>query len=189
MSTVREVEHMLFDWAPRELAMPWDNVDEESLREPRAWDSGSIATFMRWMGPISSVFDLVTFALLFFVVCPMACGGAWAMLSAAGQLRFAATFQAGWLLESMATQVLAVHLLRTQRIPFVESHASWQISVLGALGILVAAVMCCTPLGYVIDLAVLPLPAVAMLALVTAGYVVSVLLVRRAYIARYGHLL
>ena len=170
-------------------AMPWDNVDEESLREPRAWDSGSIATFMRWMGPISSVFDLVTFALLFFVVCPMACGGAWATLSAADQLRFASTFQAGWLLESMVTQVLAVHLLRTQRIPFVESHASWQISVLGALGILVAAVMCCTPLGYVIDLAVLPLPAVAMLALVTAGYVVSVLLVRRAYIARYGHLL
>lgn len=170
-------------------AMPWDAVDEDTLREPRTWDSGSISSFMRWMGPVSSVFDVITFALLFLVVCPMACGGTWGALDAAGQLRFAATFQAGWLLESMVTQVLAVHLLRTEHKPFVESRASWQICVLGALGIVVAAVMCCTPLGYVIDLAVLPAQAVGILALVVVGYAVSLLAIRRAYVARYGSLL
>ncbi len=171
------------------IAMPWDNVDEDTLRAPRAWDPGSISSFMRWMGPISSVFDIVTFVLLFMVVCPAVCGGTWGQLAAADQLRFAGVFQAGWLLESMVTQVLAVHLLRTEHKPFVESQASWQISVLGVAGIAVAALMCCTPLGHVIDLAVLPLAAVAMLALVVVAYGTCVLLVRKAYIARYGSLL
>ena len=128
-------------------------------------------------------------ALLYVLVCPEACGGAWDALDAAGQLRFAATFQAGWLLESMVTQVLAVHLLRTERVPFVESRASWQIVALGLAGIVVAALMCMTPLGYVIDLAVLPVAAVGALALVAVAYVACVLLVRRVYVARHGSLL
>ena len=170
-------------------AMPWDAVDDDALREPRNWDSGSISSFMRWMGPISSVFDILTFALLFLVVCPAVCGGSWATLDTAAQMRFVGTFQAGWLLESMITQVLAVHLLRTEHIPFVESCASWQICLLGALGIAVAAFMCLTPAGHVIDLAVLPVGVVGAIVLVSAAYAVSVLLVRRAYVARHGRLL
>lgn len=171
------------------IAMPWDNVDEDALRAPRTWSPGSISSFMRWMGPISSVFDVVTFVLLFMAVCPAVCGGSWGELAPAGQLRFAATFQAGWLLESMATQILAVHLLRTERAPFVQSHASWQIVALGTAGIAVAALMCCTPLGYVIDLVPLPLGALALLALVAAAYGACVLLARKAYIARHESLL
>ena len=171
--------------------MPWDTVDDESLRGPRTWDSGSISSFMRWFGPISSVFDVVTFALLFLVVCPAVCGGSWASLAgdAAAQARFAGTFQAGWLLESMVTQVLAVHMLRTERVPFLESRAAWQITALGIMGIVVAAIMCCTPLGYVIDLAVLPARAVVAVVLVAAAYAACVLLVRKAYVARHGSLL
>ena len=171
--------------------MPWDTVDDESLRGPRTWDSGSISSFMRWFGPISSVFDVVTFALLFLVVCPAVCGGSWASLAgdAAAQARFAGTFQAGWLLESMVTQVLAVHMLRTERVPFLESRAAWQITALGIMGIVVAAIMCCTPLGYVIDLAVLPVRAVVAVVLVAAAYAACVLLVRKAYVARHGSLL
>ena len=171
------------------IAMPWDSVDEDTLRAPRTWDSGSISTFMRWFGPISSVFDVVTFALLFLVVCPTVCGGAWNELGADSQATFAATFQAGWLLESMVTQVLAIHLLRTERKPFVESCASWQICALGAAGIAVAALMCCTRLGHVIDLAVLSLPVVAMMVAVAVGYALCVLLVRKIYVARHGSLL
>ena len=146
---------------------------------------------MRWFGPISSGFDVVTFALLFLVVCPAVCGGSWAWLAgdAAAQARFAGTFQAGWLLESMVTQVLAVHMLRTERVPFLESRAAWQITALGIMGIVVAAIMCCTPLGYVIDLAVLPVRAVVTVVLVAAAYAACVLLVRKAYVARHGLLL
>jgi Mg2+-importing ATPase len=172
------------------IAMPWDDVDDEALRAPRTWDPGSISAFMRWMGPISSVFDVVTFALLFLVVCPAVCGGTWGELAdAAARARFVGTFQAGWLLESMATQVLAVHLLRTERMPFVESRASWQISLLGIAGIVVAAVMCLTPLGHVIDLAVLPPVAIGALALVVVAYAVCVLAARKVYVARHGSLL
>lgn len=170
-------------------AMPWDNVDEDALREPRNWDSGSISSFMRWMGPISSLFDVLTFALLFLVVCPAVCGGTWDALDGAARALFTGTFQAGWLLESMVTQVLAVHLLRTEHVPFVESRAAWQISVLGVVGIAVAALMCLTPLGQVIDLAVLPPSAVGAIALVSVAYALFVLLVRRAYIMRHGNLL
>ena len=171
------------------IAMPWDAVDEDTLRAPRTWNSDSISSFMRWFGPISSVFDVVTFVLLFLVVCPAVCGGAWGELSADSQVVFAATFQAGWLLESMITQVLAVHLLRTEHKPFAESRASWQICALGVAGIVVAALMCCTRLGYVIDLAVLPLPAVAMVVLIALAYGISVLAVRKAYVSRHGSLL
>jgi len=171
-------------------AMPWDNVDEESLREPRTWNAGSISSFMRWIGPISSVFDIVTFALLFFVVCPAVCGGTWAELSTdAARLQFAGTFQAGWLLESMLTQVLAVHLLRTERIPFVQSHAAWQISVLGVCGILVAGFMCLTSAGHVIDLSTLPLASLPIIVLIAAAYAGSVLIIRKLYAARFGSLL
>ena len=117
--------------------------------------------------------------LLFLVVCPSACGGSWAELAPTDQMRFAAMFQAGWLLESMVTQMLAVHLLRTDHVPFVESRASWQICALGVAGIAVAVIMCCTPLGYVIDLAVLPIESVALLALVALAYGACVLLVRK----------
>ena len=171
------------------IALPWDAVDEDTLRVPRRWDAGSIQSFMRWMGPVSSVFDVVTFVLLFAVVCPAVCGGTWATLDGMGQLRFAGTFQAGWLLESMLTQVLAVHLLRTEHLPFVESRASWQICVLGAAGVAVAALMCCTPLGYVIDLSVLPIIALLAVALVAIAYAVCLLTLRRVYIKRYGSLL
>ncbi len=168
------------------IAMPWDNVDADALRKPRNWDPGSISSFMRWMGPISSVFDIVTFALLFLVICPMACGGPWASLDSATQLQFAGMFQAGWLLESMLTQVLAVHLLRTEHIPFIESCASWQICALGAAGIAVAAFMCLTAAGHVIDLSALPLVAVGAVLLIAVGYALSVMIVRKVYIKRYG---
>ncbi len=171
------------------IAMPWDAVDDEALRMPQSWDARSIGSFMRWIGPISSVFDVITFMLLYLVVCPAVCGAPWGALDAAGQLRFAATFQAGWLLESMVTQVLAVHLLRTERMPFRQSRASWQIGVLGVMGIVVAALMCLTPAGRVIDLAVLPIGAIGAIVLVVAAYGACVLLVRRVYMARYGRLL
>lgn len=173
------------------IAMPWDAVDEDALRSPRSWDAGSISSFMRWMGPISSVFDVATFALLFFVICPAACGGTWTALAGnpAARLCFVGTFQAGWLLESMVTQVLAVHLLRTEHLPFVQSRASWQICVLGLAGIAVAAFMCLTPAGHIIDLAILPLAAVGAVLLIAAAYAASVLIVKQAYIRRHGHLL
>lgn len=76
-------------------AVPWDNVDDEAIARPRRWDTTSVRRFMVAFGPLSSVFDILTFAGLFWVVCPAVAGGAWGALDAAGQALFVGTFQAG----------------------------------------------------------------------------------------------
>ena len=90
---------------------------------------------MVWLGPVSSLFDYVTFALMWFVVCPAACHGAWSTLDAAGQLKFVILFQTGWFIESIVTQTLVVHVIRSPRVPFIGSRASWQLTLTTAAAV------------------------------------------------------
>ncbi len=172
------------------IAMPWDRVDEEFLVEPCEWNTASISSFMRWMGPVSSVFDLVTFALLFFVVCPEACGGTWSAALGEGQRTlFVATFQAGWFVESMVTQMLVVQMLRTPHVPFVQSRASVQV-ILAGLGAIAAAVLLTfSPLAEALDFSPLPMSYFWMLLLIAAGYMALASVVKGVYVRRYGRLL
>ncbi len=170
-------------------AIPWDGVDEEQLERPQRWQSGSIANFMRMMGPVSSIFDILTFLALFFWICPAAAGGAWATLDAASQAVFAGTFQACWFAESMCTQVLFVHLVRTERVPFIESRADWRICVLGISAVVLSLTI--PEMGIAAELGFEALPArfLLLLVLIVAGYAGCVLLVRSRYIRRFGKLL
>ena len=170
-------------------AIPWDGVDDELVRAPRRWDSASIRRFMVALGPVSSVFDLLTFAALFFVVCPGVAGGPWGALGDAGRALFVATFQAGWLVESMWTQTLAVHLVRTQRAPFVESRAAAPLTALGVTGVALVTALPFTPLGEALDLAPLPLPYFALLAGIVGLYAAVLLLARGRFVRRNGTLL
>lgn len=170
-------------------ALPWDRVDDELVRGPRRWDGASIRRFMVAFGPVSSVFDLLTFAALFFVVCPGVAGGAWGALDDAGRALFVATFQAGWLVESMWTQTLAVHLVRTQRVPFVESRATASLVALGVAGTALVTVLPFTPLGAALDLAPLPLGYFALLAAIVTLYAAALLAARRHFVRRNGTLL
>lgn len=172
-------------------AIPWDNVDARELRAPQTWRSGSIASFMRWIGPTSSVFDVVTFVLLFFWVCPAVAGGSWSAIAGdpAATMLFVATFQACWFAESMCTQVLFVHLVRTERVPFVQSIADRRVLLLDAGAIVLSILIPFTAVGA--DLGMAPLPATFLVALplIVAAYATLVMLARRAYIRRFGHLL
>ena len=170
-------------------AVPWDSVDEASVRTPRRWDTGSVRRFMVTFGPPSSVFDILTFAALFFIVCPAAAGGAWGTLDAAGQAVFAGTFQAGWFIESMWTQTLVVHLIRTEKAPFVGSRASLPLCALGATGIAVACVLPATPLGAALDFCALPATFWPILATMVTGYAALVMLAKHLYVRRNGSLL
>ena len=170
-------------------AVPWDNVDEATVRTPRRWDTGSVRRFMVAFGPLSSVFDTLTFAALFFIVCPAAAGGAWGTLDAAGQAVFAGTFQAGWFIESMWTQTLVVHLIRTEKVPFVGSRASLPLCALGAAGIAVACVLPVTPLGAALDFRALPATFWPILATMVTGYAALVMLAKHLYVRRNGSLL
>ena len=170
-------------------AIPWDNVDEDAIRTPRRWDTASVRRFMVAFGPLSTVFDILTFAALFFFVCPAVAGGAWGTLDAAGQALFVGTFQAGWFVESMWTQTLVVHLIRTEKVPFVGSRASLPLCALGATGIAVACVLPVTPLGAALDFCALPATFWPILATMVAGYAALAMLAKRRYVRRNGSLL
>ena len=169
--------NMVYDLAC--TALPWDQVDGEELRRPAVWDAGSVEKFMFRMGPVSSVFDILTYLLLYFVVCPAACGGGYRVLDPAGRAAFAALFQTGWFVESMWTQTLVIHVVRTGKIPFLQSRASAPVlaSTLLSVGVLTALPF--LPFGRSFGLTALPAGYFGWLALVTAGYMAAAALVHR----------
>ena len=117
-------------------SIPWDNVDNEFILRPKEWDSGSVSKFMLWFGPISSICDILTYALLYFLVCPAVAGGKFHALADPVLIdRFIAVFQSGWFVESMWTQSLVIHLIRTGKLAFIESNASPMVYLLTTFGI------------------------------------------------------
>ena len=172
------------------LVLPWDLVDEAACARPLEWSGKTLGRFMRFFGPISSVFDILTFAYLFFVLCPSVCGGAYSALSdGAARERFLVLFHTGWFLESMWTQILILHLLRTPKVPFLQSRPSRPVMLVTLLGTVLFTLLTFTPLGNLIGLTALP-PVYFLFLLVTVFcYLLWVTLAKRWYIRRYQELL
>jgi len=135
------LNNLLYDFS--QTSVPTDRVDDEYLARPRGWDIGGIARTMVFIGPVSSLFDYATFGLMWFVL------GATAPADAA-------LFQTGWFVESLLSQTLIVHVLRTSRVPFLESAPSPALlaTTLGVCGF--AVLLPWTPLGASFGLAPLP---------------------------------
>lgn len=171
------------------LVLPWDNVDEEICARPLEWSGRTLGRFMRFFGPISSFFDIITFSYLFFILCPSVCGGSFAALAEGGQLRFIAVFQTGWFLESMWTQVLILHLLRTQKVPMLQSRPSRPVMVVTMLGILFFTILTFTPVGTLIGLTALPLSYFGFLVVIVLLYLLFVTLAKGRYLKKYHELL
>ena len=170
-------------------SLPWDNVDEDFLRKPRAWDSSSVTKFMVWLGPTSSVFDITTYVILFFWICPLALGGSYETLSQDKQAIFAMIFQAGWFVESMWTQASVIHILRTGKLPFIKSHASFVLTTITGIAMVALTVLPYTILGK--NIGFQPFPAVfyAILVATIVLYFVLVSTMKYFYVKRYGELL
>lgn len=170
-------------------AIPRDNVDEDAIRSPRRWDTASVRRFMVAFGPLSSIFNILTFAVLFFFVCPAVAGSAWGALDATGQALFVSTFQAGWFVESMWTQTLVVHLIRTEKTPFVGSCASLPLVMLGSMGIAVATLLPASAPGAALDFCSLPVVFWGVLAAMVLGYAAIVSCMKKVYLSRNDSLL
>lgn len=170
-------------------AMPWDNVDADFLKQPKTWDASSISRFMIWFGPASSVFDITTFVLLYTYICPLVFGGAYETLDAGMQVAFVGLFQAGWFVESLWTQTLVLHMLRTPKVPFLRSRASWQVTGLTSLGILAGTCIPFTAIGEALDM--MPLPGVFFpwLFATLAAYMLLTTVLKGIFIKKYGELL
>lgn len=175
------------------IALPWDTVDDAWTACPRAWDAASIKGFMLELGPVSSLFDIATFAALFFVVCPAAVGTSWAELAAAGNVAgmatFAALFQSGWFVESMWSQTLVIHMLRSPRLPSPRDHAAPALCVLTVLGLALVTWLPASPIADALGLMPLPPSFFALLIGIVAAYIALTQLAKRRYIARHGELL
>ncbi len=175
------------------IALPWDTVDDAWTARPRAWDAASIKGFMLELGPVSSLFDIVTFAALFFVVCPATVGASWAELAAAGNvagmMAFAAIFQSGWFVESMWSQTLVIHMLRSPRLPSPRDHAAPALCVLTVLGLALVTWLPASPIADTLGLTTLPTSFFALLIGIVAAYIALTQLAKRRHIARHGELL
>lgn len=175
------------------IALPWDTVDDAWTARPRAWDAASIKGFMLELGPVSSLFDIVTFAALFFVVCPAAVDASWSELAAAGDVAgmatFAALFQSGWFVESMWSQTLVVHMLRSPHLPSPRDHAAPALCALTVLGLALVTWLPASPIADALGLMPLPTSFFGLLIGIVTAYIALTQLAKRRYIARHGELL
>lgn len=180
-------------------AIPWDNVDEAFIRKPRKWDASSIGSFMIWLGPTSSVFDWTTYAFLYFVLCPMCVSGgvlfndlssvySGAQLAAV-QSAYMAMFHAGWFVESMWSQTLVIHMIRTPRLPFIQSRASAPLTLLTFTGIAVLTVIPFTGLGTLLGFTALPAAYFGYLIPCILLYMLLATSMKKAYVRHFGELL
>ncbi|MGD9633642.1 MAG: magnesium-translocating P-type ATPase [Pirellulales bacterium] len=147
--------NLLYDLS--QTAIPSDDVDAEQIARPRPWDMGSITRFIVFIGPCSSVFDYTTFFMMLYVF------HCW-------PVEMAPLFQTGWFVESLLTQTLIIHVIRTSRIPFLQSRSSWPLIATTAAIMTIGALLPISPLGPYLGLTALPPLYWPLLALTLTGY-------------------
>ena len=165
------VLNLLYDIS--QLSIPFDRMDDDYLRKPRKWDAGDIGRFMVWVGPASSVFDMTTFLLLWYV---------FGANSAAHQ----SLFQSGWFIESLLTQTLVVHMIRTRKIPFLQSSAAAPVLGLTTAIIVIGMLLPYTAIGTKIGMMEMPGVYFGWLAVTVLAYCALTQLVKVVYIRRFG---
>lgn len=170
------------------IAIPWDNVDREYLKKPRTWDASSIGGFMRWFGPTSSIFDIATYLLMYFVICPKVLGGYYGDPSV-NNILFIALFNAGWFIESLFTQTLVIHLIRTPKVPFVQSIASKSVIISTVIALIISIVIPYTNLGETIGMTSIPAIYLLYIIGIIFAYMIVVTIIKKIYIKKYGELL
>ncbi|CAI1495123.1 Magnesium-transporting ATPase, P-type 1 [Serratia quinivorans] len=165
------IQNLMYDIS--QLSLPWDKMDKEFLRKPRKWDAKNIGRFMLWIGPTSSIFDITTYALMWFVF-------------AANSVEHQALFQSGWFIEGLLSQTLVVHMLRTQKIPFIQSTAALPVLLTTILVMALGIYLPFSPLGALVGLQPLPWEYFPWLAGTLISYCVVAQMMKRFYIRRFG---
>lgn len=164
-------QNLLCDFS--QMGISFDNVDEEYLKKPRKWETKSIQSFMAYMGPLSSVFDILCFAVMW-----------WAM--GANTVALSPLFQSGWFVFGTVSQVLVIHLIRTGKIPFLQSKPSMLLLLPTFLVAVVVLVVGFTDVAIGLDMLPLPTQFIPWLAAILAGYLLCVQLIKKLYVRRYG---
>ena len=164
-------QNLLCDFS--QLGIPFDSVDKEYLLKPRKWETKSIKSFMAFMGPLSSVFDILCFIIMWYVI-------------GANTTDLAPLFQGGWFVFGTVSQVLVIHMIRTAKTPFTQSWAAAPLLISTAIVALVAMAISFSPMAVGLDMATLPLKFIPWLILLLAGYCISTQLLKAVYVKKFG---
>jgi len=176
------VNNLLYDFS--QIGIPTDKVDEEYLQKPRRWNIESIKRFMLYLGPVSSLFDYSTFFLMLIV---FKCWDyARAGTSEALKTHYENLFHTGWFVESILTQTLIVHVIRTNRIPFLQSRPSFALAFTTILVMAVAVFLPYSPIAHYLSLEPLPGPYWGYIAATLVAYVILAHVMKTWFIKKYG---
>jgi Mg2+-importing ATPase len=165
------VQNLLYDIS--QTAIPFDNVDPELVQLPQRWRPDDIGRFMVVFGPVSSVFDIATYAIMWYVF--------GATTEAQSPL-----FQAGWFVEGLATQTLIVHMIRTQKLPFIQSRPATPLLLMTIAVVAFGMLIAVGPMAHVFKFAPLPLGYFPWWAAMVGGYIVLTQVVKTWYLRRFG---
>ena len=165
------IQNLLYDIS--QTTIPFDRMDSEYMRKPRKWDASDLSHFMIVIGPISSIFDIVTYLVMWY---------AFGCISIEHQT----LFQSGWFVEGLLSQTLIVHMIRTRKIPFIQSRASWQVTGMTLLIMIAGIVLPFTSLGNSIGLEPLPLRYFPWLVGILLSYCILTQFIKNLYIKRFS---
>ena len=155
-----------------QTAIPFDNVDEEYIEKPRKWQIKDIGRFMLFIGPISSIFDYITYFVMLFIF------NAWTNPP---------LFRTGWFIESLTTQTMIVHVIRSQKMPFFQTWASLPLTIMTFTVILIGIILTLSPIGGYLGFVKLPLSYWPILILIVLSYIVLTQLVKTWYVKKFGY--
>ncbi|MCS6908038.1 MAG: magnesium-translocating P-type ATPase [Anaerolineales bacterium] len=164
------IQNLLYDIS--QISIPWDNVDEDFLKVPRKWQATGIARFMIFIGPVSSIFDITTYLLMWFVF-------------GANTIEEQALFQSGWFVEGLLSQTLIVHMIRTRKIPFFQSIAAPPVLLLTGTIMAIGIIIPFTPLGASVGMVPLPATYFPWLVATLLAYATLAQIVKMWYIRRF----
>jgi Mg2+-importing ATPase len=165
------VQNLLYDIS--QIAIPFDNVDEELLSRPQRWQPGDVGRFMVFFGPISSIFDITTYAKMWFVF-------------SANTPERQTLFQSGWFVVGLLTQTLIVHMIRTPKIPFIQSQAATPLLVMTAVIMAIGIFLPMGPLAHYFKLQALPPLYFVLLPMILLAYMGLTQAMKGFYFRRYG---
>lgn len=155
--------NLLYDIS--QTAIPTDDVDPEQVKKPRPWDLKRLTRFILFLGPCSSIFDYTTFLMMLYIF------NCWDTSTPESAAHSASLFQTGWFVESLLTQTLIIHIIRTNRIPFLQSRSSWPLLVMSVAIMLTGIALPLSPFGHYLGFTPLPSLYWPLLALTLVSYV------------------
>ena len=173
------------------LILPWDKIDNENYRLPLNWSNHHLGSFMCFFGPLSSIFDIITFLFLYFIFCPLFTNGLLysELTDIHLQTVYISLFQTGWFLESMWSQILILQMLRTSKIPFIQSNASKPVLITTIIGIILFTGLTFTPFATNLGLTQLPALYFIYLFVIVILYMLLISFAKYFYIAKYKKLI